>query len=76
MSLNFSGKVTSVQMLVVICVVLLVLIVNIVVGTVLTYTPAQGWIWAGVVVSLSGTGGLLIIACVLIHMMGKIRMNE
>jgi flagellar biosynthesis protein FliR len=57
-------------------VVVLFLIADIVVGTIMVRSHPEIWIWGGVVFSLSVMAGLLILACVLIAMMGRIRMDE
>ena len=68
-----TSKVSSRQLLVLTWLVVLTLIAEI---TITTWRQPEIWIWERVVLSLGALAGLLILACVLISTMGRIRMDE
>jgi hypothetical protein len=70
------NQLSSSQLLTLTRVVLTVLIANIIVGTIMIWCDHEIRVWARVVFSLGVTTALLILACVLVSFMGRIRMEE
>lgn len=70
------NQLSSSQLLTLTWAVLLVLMANIVVGTIMIWRSHEVWIWARVVFSLGVTAALLILDCMLIYRMGKIGMED